>query len=661
MYRSKIWPKFLLISLLLLAIFTAAQTPPTAEIATAQNDQPILDEGLFEPVAITADQLGITAAPEVLRSRFVTVNSDIFTSAAQEHFTVNPFAGLAWTAVKESLTANPITNSYTWNGQLAGVPQSQATFVIHDEIVIGKIAMPGAIYEVRYTGQSSIHEVVQINQGVFKDHEVETVLPPDEPVANNLLGSMIDPSAINAADDGSVLDLLVVYSPQARAGAGGTAAIEALIELAVAESNIAYANSGADQRVTLVHMYESTDDEQASMCGSTGDCNDGDLALLRASGDGYIDEIHTLRNEYHADFVVLIKNSDTFCGLGYLQNIPSEANFENSAYSVVRRACATGNYSFGHELGHNMGLRHDWFVDQGTSPFSYAHGFVNRTESWRTIMAYNDACDCLDEASPCPAGDARTTPGQPVCSRLIYFSNDEVDYFSDAMGIPGGTSSACTSGNYTPDPSSCDADNEAVLNTNALSNSRFRSSQITWLGNSTDWNDPNNWEMLEGAVNRTSGASSTAVNRVPRTIDDVYIPTNPSGGNFPVINGARSARNVLIANGASLTINSGSLTVYGNWEEQGSGTTAANGGTLILAGMLPQTIKLNNASTFNNVEIGGGSGTSTVQLTSNLHINGNLTISGSSSLSAGSGTLYVAGDWTQQDANSFYPQTSTVI
>lgn len=658
MYRSNLWPKLLLIALLLLAVFTAAQTPPTTEVATAQNDNPITDEGIFEPVSIPAGQLDVTAAPEVLRGRLVTINSDALTSAEQDQLTVNPFAGLSWTAVKESVTHNPTTGSYTWHGRLAGVPQSQATFVVHDGIIIGKIAMPGAIYEVRYTGQSDIHEVVQINQGVFKDHEVEQLLPPDEPLAAVSTNPQIDPQAINAADNGSVMDVLVVYSPQARAGAGGTAAIEALIELAFAETNIAYENSQVNQRISLVHLYESPDDEKSNMFGP-----DGDLALLRSSGDGYIDNVHDLRNQYHADFVLLIINSELYCGLGYLQNAPADADFEDDAFAVVRRGCVTGNYSFGHELGHNMGLQHDWYSTAvGQEPaFTYAHGHVNLTEGWRTIMGTNNVCDCSDEVSPCPEDNFRATPGQPICSRLIYFSNDEVDYFGDPMGVPAGTSAACAPDTFTPDPTSCDADNEAVLNSNALSNSRFRTSQITWLGNSTDWNDPNNWEMVEGAVNRASNASSTVVNRLPRAIDDVYIPAVPSGGNFPVINGAQMARNVLIANGASLTINSGSLTVYGNWEEQGSGSTAANGGTLFLDGTLPQTIKLNNNSYFNNIEIGSGGGASTVRLISNLHINGHLTISGSSSLQAGSGTIRVAGDWTQQDANSFEAQTSTVI
>ena len=32
--------------------------------------------------------------------------------------------------------------------------------------------------------------------------------------------------------------------------------------------------------------------------------------------------------------------------------------FAPNAFAVVDRTCATGYYSFGHEMGHNMGLNH---------------------------------------------------------------------------------------------------------------------------------------------------------------------------------------------------------------------------------------------------------------------------------------------------------------
>ena len=60
-------------------------------------------------------------------------------------------------------------------------------------------------------------------------------------------------TAATSSDDGSTIDVLVVYTAAARAAAGGTDdAIRARIMLGVTETNTAYANSGVVQRLRLV-------------------------------------------------------------------------------------------------------------------------------------------------------------------------------------------------------------------------------------------------------------------------------------------------------------------------------------------------------------------------------------------------------------------------
>ena len=60
--------------------------------------------------------------------------------------------------------------------------------------------------------------------------------------------------------------------------------------------------------------------------------------------------------------------------------------FASSAFSVVERGCATGYYSFGHELGHNMGLNHAREDSVGTGAYSYSYGY--KWTGYRTVMAY---------------------------------------------------------------------------------------------------------------------------------------------------------------------------------------------------------------------------------------------------------------------------------
>ena len=98
------------------------------------------------------------------------------------------------------------------------------------------------------------------------------------------------------------IDVAVVYTPAAREAAGGVAAIEAEIDLLVAETNQAYETSRVDHRVRLVDISEVTYVE-------SGDSS-LDLARLLEPSDGSLDEVHALRDEVGADLVHLNRRRD---------------------------------------------------------------------------------------------------------------------------------------------------------------------------------------------------------------------------------------------------------------------------------------------------------------------------------------------------------------
>ena len=106
------------------------------------------------------------------------------------------------------------------------------------------------------------------------------------------------------------IDVAVVYTPAAREAAGGVAAIEAEIDLLVAETNQAYETSRVDHRVRLVDTSEVTYVE-------SGDSS-LDLDRLLEPSDGPLDEVHALRDEVGADLVHLIVGEiDGICGRAY--------------------------------------------------------------------------------------------------------------------------------------------------------------------------------------------------------------------------------------------------------------------------------------------------------------------------------------------------------
>ncbi len=170
-----------------------------------------------------------------------------------------------------------------------------------------------------------------------------------------------------------------------------------------------------------------------------------------------MDVVHSWRNSYRADQVTLITNTLDACGRGYLMTSLS-SSFASDAFTVVKRSCATGYYSFGHEIGHNMGAHHDCYVESSTSFYYYKHGYSHigstQATSWRTVMAYRNECD--DQA------------GWSDCQRIPYWSNPNVNYSGNATGTSG------TGG--------CQARNYQVLRNTDYTVSNFRDGQCNKYG-----------------------------------------------------------------------------------------------------------------------------------------------------------------------------------
>jgi hypothetical protein len=257
---------------------------------------------------------------------------------------------------------------------------------------------PGGAYRVRFDGAAEVVEQLDEDEfpenGCFEEVPAPAADAAEAPVAN--------------AEDGSVIDVLVVYTPAARAAAGGAAGMQSLIATAVAETNTGYANSNVVQRLRLAGAQEVAYTE----AGTTTTDMSTDLTRLAGTNDESMDSVHVLRDAVHADVVSLLvsgyANSSGACGIAYLM-AGNSPGFAPNAFSVVEVSCATGYYSFGHEIGHNMGLNHARSDPTGTGAFSYSYGY--KWPGYRTVMAY--------------------APG----IRVLYFSNPNVGYGGNPTGV----------------------------------------------------------------------------------------------------------------------------------------------------------------------------------------------------------------------------------
>ena len=251
-------------------------------------------------------------------------------------------------------------------GRLLG-EEGDVVLVVEQGEAMGTVRTTSGLYRIEPLGRG-LYAVVRVDESAFPPDDDESQMIIDEP--RRLPGaaaSPAGPSHLGAPATTLNYKVLVAYTPAAAAAAGN---IGLLINTAISETNSAYSNSGITPRVQLAHSVQVSYTESGS--------HDTDLTRFRGTADGYMDNVHALRNQYRADVMVLLINNTSLCGLA--SAIPATAT---TAFATVHYDCATGNYSFGHEIGHLQGARHD--NDSGGP--SYAHGYYYSPGAWRTIMA----------------------------------------------------------------------------------------------------------------------------------------------------------------------------------------------------------------------------------------------------------------------------------
>ncbi|MDP5210347.1 M12 family metallo-peptidase [Microbulbifer sp. 2205BS26-8] len=214
--------------------------------------------------------------------------------------------------------------------------------------------------------------------------------------------SLIDfGSVAEASDSDSEFTVIVAYTSNFANSAGDIAAYMDLLEL---ETNMSYENSAVKTRVKIVHSYQTDYSDSGDFVT--------DIISFSNTSNAHTRQLYNLRNQYNADIMMLLTgNNYSACGRSRAVGAT-----EQNALAAVRESCATGYYSFGHEIGHLFGARHIISQDPSMTPFPYGHGYCNVTPgTWRTVMAPN-----------CPQG----TGG----SRIQYWSNPDISIQGQATG-----------------------------------------------------------------------------------------------------------------------------------------------------------------------------------------------------------------------------------
>ena len=230
-----------------------------------------------------------------------------------------------------------------------------------------------------------------------------------------------------------VIDLAVFYTPGAVGTVGSPYAVNSRITRAVADTNMAFANSGVNATVRLVYSGEVSYTESGSI--------NTDLNNLQ-QGRGALGGVNSVRNQYGADVVSLWvgPGSSDEAGRAFQPDYSSVSQ-SSQGFNVVQARYAVDNFVFAHEIGHNLGAGHDR-GDPAPRSVPYAYG--------KTFYLGNYH-----------VGDMMSDGG---VERDAYYSNPSVSF----LGIPTGN----------PDNSALPADNAHVMNDFAGIVANYRSAVV---------------------------------------------------------------------------------------------------------------------------------------------------------------------------------------
>ena len=290
-------------------------------------------------------------------------------------------------------TGAPATLMWWTGGKMAGTVQHQGRLYsirpmggeMHAVVEMGEDRMPrehAPMPQRLRSNDPSLRDDPLVNQGdasILKS--VTTGMRPPAPQSPDAQKKKQQPGSAPAKGaaqpDDIVIDLIVAYTK--KAASNYTDVRRELVDLSIEEANESFRMSNLGNiKLRLVHAYETDYVEEGAHFEHVWRFAD--------KGDGYMDEIHGLRDKYKADVALLIVDDAKGCGLA--TRVFADAD---EAFAVVHHECAASTYSMAHEIGHIIGARHDLNLDKTMTPFPFGHGYVNGTK-WRDIMSYKESC-----------------------------------------------------------------------------------------------------------------------------------------------------------------------------------------------------------------------------------------------------------------------------
>ncbi|GAB6067761.1 hypothetical protein JCM13664_10800 [Methylothermus subterraneus] len=403
----------------------------------------------------------LKSAPKVIPGRSRSVQLDPAAIDA-DNLALNLFDDTVLTAVRDRIEI--VKGSRVWIGHIEGEPDSEVVLAVRGKAMMGTVQRGevggNQAYEIVYAGGDT-HVVRQIDPNKVAPH-VDPIPVPEADLQGTAADNQTSSGTpqTSAAASSTVVDVMVVYTPKARANAGGVDGINAKIANAIARTNQAYLNSQINMQLNLVHTAEVSYTEIGNMTDA--------LYALQGTSDGKMDVVHSWRDQYGADLVALISADSNYCGIGFvMQNVST--SFAPYAFAVSHddsRYNCLGNTTLAHEFGHNQGNMHD--PDNSAYPGAYPYSYGYRVcNVFRDVMSYN----CSGE------------------KQIQYFSNPNVYYNGYATGVENYQDTARSMNNTAPTVASfrpAQATSAPNAPSNLSASAQSESIQLTWIDNASN-------------------------------------------------------------------------------------------------------------------------------------------------------------------------------